>query len=65
MAGALGIRLGGRVFRKGEAHDNPFIGDPLNSVEKNQIVSACSIMNAAALVFTLFMVFICSVCCLI
>lgn len=59
MAGALGIQLGGRVFRKGYAHDNPLIGDPLKPLDKDRIKPACRLMTVVSGVFILSGVVLC------
>lgn len=53
MAGALGVQLGGRVFRKGVACDNPFIGEPNETLDKNHVRLACIMMLWTSSVFLL------------
>ncbi|WP_084156356.1 adenosylcobinamide-phosphate synthase CbiB [Desulforegula conservatrix] len=53
MAGALGIQLGGRVFRKGVACDNPLIGEPNEILDKNHVRLACVMMLWTSGVFVL------------
>jgi len=56
MAGALGIQLGGPLFRKGVMTELPTIGDALAPLEKRHILKANAIMLAssfaAAAIFT-------------
>lgn len=47
MAGALGIRLGGPVWRKGSLDSMPFMGEPENRIERGLIRKANGIMFAA------------------
>ena len=49
MAGALGISLGGPLFRKGILVDLPTIGDPLEPMEQRHILMANYVMLATAL----------------
>jgi len=48
MAGLLGIRIGGTNFYFGQPVVKPTIGDPLRSLEKNQIPLAVRIMTTCA-----------------
>lgn len=54
MAGALGIQLGGMVFRKGVAIDNPLMGEPNEILDKKHISVACRIMFFTSAFFILF-----------
>lgn len=47
MAGALGIRLGGPLQRKGKPEDVPFLGEPLMELKKEHIRQANALMFAA------------------
>lgn len=53
VAGALGVRLGGRVSRKGLIQDNPTIGDAINPLEKDHIILSCRLMLTASVFFIL------------
>ena len=57
MAGALGIQLGGPVFRGGSFDPQPFMGDPLQRLESGHIRQANAVLFAvtilAATVFAL------------
>lgn len=48
VAGSLGIRLGGLVYRNGEAKINPFIGDKDNKLSDKHIEDACRLMKGAS-----------------
>ena len=50
MAGALGIQLGGPVWRKGKLDPMPFMGDPLAGIDKSLIPRANGLMFAATAV---------------
>lgn len=50
MAGALGIQLGGPLFRHGKLVELPFIGDPIESMEQRHILKANYLMLATSLV---------------
>jgi len=50
MAGALGIQLGGPVRRKGELDPMPFLGEPINRIERGLIRKANRIMFVATFV---------------
>lgn len=54
MAGALGVRLGGPVTRKGKPDDMPFIGDPVQPLEPGHIRRANALMFTAAFLFAAF-----------
>jgi adenosylcobinamide-phosphate synthase len=54
MAGALGVRLGGPVMRKGKPDDMPCIGDPAHPLQPGHIRRANSLMFAATLLFAAF-----------
>jgi len=47
FAGALGIRLGGRMERRGEPVDLPTLGDPILPLVRGQILAANRMMFAA------------------
>lgn len=49
MAGALGIQLGGPLFRHGKLVELPFIGDPIESMEQRHILKANYLMLATSL----------------
>ncbi|MEN6331695.1 MAG: adenosylcobinamide-phosphate synthase CbiB [Smithella sp.] len=49
MAGALGIQLGGPLFRHGKLVELPFIGDPIESMEQRHILKANYMMLATSL----------------
>ena len=57
MAGALGIQLGGPVFRGGSFDPQPFMGDPLQRLEPGHIRQANAVLYAmtilAAAIFAL------------
>ena len=57
MAGALGVQLGGPVFRDGKFDPEPFMGDPVNRLEPGHIRQANALLFAmtiiAATVFAL------------
>ncbi len=48
FAGALGVRLGGPVLRKGKPEEMPFLGDPLTDFEAGHIGKANALMQMAA-----------------
>lgn len=50
MAGALGIQLGGPVWRKGKLDPMPFMGDPINRIERVLIPRANGLMFTATAV---------------
>lgn len=50
MAGALGIQLGGPVWRKGKLDPMPFMGDPVNPIERALIPKANGLMFTATAV---------------
>ncbi|OPY90475.1 MAG: cobalamin biosynthesis protein [Syntrophaceae bacterium PtaU1.Bin231] len=58
MAGALGVRLGGPLQRKGKQEDMPFLGEPLTELKTEHIRQANALMFAATgvavLIFTGF-----------
>lgn len=49
MAGALGVQLGGPLFRKGVLTEVPTIGDALEPLEASHILKANNVMLAASL----------------
>ena len=49
MAGALGIQLGGPLFRGGNLVELPLIGDPIESMEQRHILKANYLMLATSL----------------
>jgi adenosylcobinamide-phosphate synthase len=49
MAGALGIQLGGPLFRQGKLVELPLIGDPVESMEQRHILKANYPMLATSL----------------
>jgi adenosylcobinamide-phosphate synthase len=49
FAGALGIRLGGPVMRKGKPEEMPALGEPRNELEASHIGRANTLMFAAAI----------------
>lgn len=49
MAGALGIQLGGPLFRQGKLVELPLIGDPIESMEQRHILKANYLMLATSL----------------
>lgn len=57
MAGALGVQLGGPVFRDGKFDPQPFMGDPVHRLEPGHIRQANALMFAmtilAATIFAL------------
>jgi adenosylcobinamide-phosphate synthase len=57
MAGALGVQLGGPVFRDGKFDPEPFMGDPVHRLEPGHIRQANALLFAmtilAATVFAL------------
>ena len=57
MAGALGIQLGGTVYRNGRLDEMPAFGDPRHPLAAAHIARACRLMTAstlaAAVVFSL------------
>jgi adenosylcobinamide-phosphate synthase len=57
MAGALGVQLGGPVFRSGKFDPQPFMGDPVNRLEPGHIRQANALLFAmtilAATIFAL------------
>jgi adenosylcobinamide-phosphate synthase len=57
MAGALGVQLGGPVFRSGKFDPQPFMGDPMNRLEPGHIRQANALLFAmtilAATIFAL------------
>jgi adenosylcobinamide-phosphate synthase len=53
FAGALGVQLGGPLFRKGIPSATPFLGEPLQPLERKHIVKA----NILLFVFTLMAAF--------
>lgn len=50
MAGALGLQLGGSVWRKGVLDSMPCIGDPVNRIERGHIRKANRVMFSATAV---------------
>jgi adenosylcobinamide-phosphate synthase len=51
MAGALGVRLGGRNTYDGEVEDRPYLGDPIRRVSRHDITRAVRVAVATAIVF--------------
>ncbi len=49
MAGALGIQLGGPLYRQGKLVELPLIGDPVESMEQRHILKANYLMLATSL----------------
>ncbi|RJQ66457.1 MAG: cobalamin biosynthesis protein CobD [Desulfobacteraceae bacterium] len=49
MAGALGIQLGGPVFRNGRLDEMPAFGDPRHALAAEHIARACRLMMASTL----------------
>ncbi len=54
IAGALGIRLGGPSTYNGIVSDKPFIGDPQNSVNFDDIGSTTKIVMVSAIISVVF-----------
>jgi adenosylcobinamide-phosphate synthase len=48
FAGALGVRLGGPVCRKGKPETMPFLGEPCTELTVNHIGQANTLMFVAA-----------------
>ena len=53
MAGALGVRLGGRNFYDGEARDGPYLGDAHNSLDRQALRDALRLTAGASLLMFL------------
>ena len=54
-AGLLGVQLGGSASYRGVVHMNKTIGDPIRSIEPNDIVRSCKLLfNTAILAAVLF-----------
>lgn len=53
MAGALGVQLGGPVWRKGKLDPMPFMGDPVNPIERALIPKVNGLMLTATAVAVL------------
>jgi adenosylcobinamide-phosphate synthase len=49
MAGALGVRLGGRSTYRGVPSDKPLLGDPLAPITRETVFRAVLVMQIAAL----------------
>ena len=49
MAGALGIRLGGPVYRYGRLENGPFFGQPVENLSGKHIPRACRLMMGTTL----------------
>jgi adenosylcobinamide-phosphate synthase len=49
MAGALGVRLGGRSTYRGVPSDKPFLGDPIAPITRETVLRAVLVMQIAAL----------------
>lgn len=49
MAGALGIQLGGPVYRSGRLEETPTIGEPVSPLATEHIDRACRLMMATTL----------------
>lgn len=54
MAGALHVRLAGPAIYGGLAHEKPFIGDNLRSIEPEDILHAHQMLYATSILFLLF-----------
>jgi len=54
MAGALGVRLGGPVMRKGKPDEIPYIGDPSHPLQSGHIRMANALMFASTFLFAAF-----------
>ena len=54
MAGALRVRLAGQAIYGGVAHEKPFIGDDLRTIEPEDILRAHQILYATSILFLLF-----------
>ncbi len=54
MAGALGVRLGGTSYYHGTISEKPTIGDPIDPIRPDHILTANRLFLVAALVFTGF-----------
>lgn len=55
FAGALGIRLGGPLFRNGKISRFPMIGDPVNLPDRRHILRSNTLMFHVTVLFALFM----------
>jgi adenosylcobinamide-phosphate synthase len=54
MAGALGVRLGGPVLRKGKVDDMPYFGDPVVPLKPDHIRKANALMFISTFLFAAF-----------
>jgi adenosylcobinamide-phosphate synthase len=50
MAGALGVQLGGPVFRDGKFDPEPFMGDPVHRLEPKHIRQANALLFAMTII---------------
>jgi adenosylcobinamide-phosphate synthase len=48
MAGALGVRLGGRSSYRGVSSDKPLLGDPIGPITRETVLRAVLVMQIAA-----------------
>ena len=53
VAGALGVQLGGLNYYDGEPYEGAYLGDPLRSLDKRDILSANKLMIGTAVLFLL------------
>ncbi len=61
-AGALGVQLGGPVYRQGRLSEAPLLGESLEPLQRHHISAAVRLMLVTALLFSLFL---CAVCTLV
>jgi adenosylcobinamide-phosphate synthase len=54
-AGALGVQLGGPLFRRGHLSEAPLLGECLEPLERHHIPSVVRLMLVTALLFSLFL----------
>jgi len=54
-AGALGVQLGGPLFRQGQLLQVPLLGESLESLQRRHISAAVRLMLMTALLFSLFL----------
>ncbi len=61
MAGALGIRLGGKIIYRGQSFEKPYLGDHLRERETEDIKRAVTILRWAAFMYflTIFSMEVC------
>ena len=50
MAGALGVRLGGRNSYFGRVEEKPLIGDPERSIDRNAVKESLHLMIVSSLI---------------